>query len=148
MICRRSAVDQVESLSHARLFATPWIVACIKLLRPWDFQGKSTGVGCHFLLQGIFPTQGSNLGLSHCRQMLYHLSHEGSPAVDYIRVNNQPRDYPGGPVIKNPPSNAGDAGSILGQRTMIPHATGQLTLHATAKELAPQLRPNAAKYIS
>ena len=31
-------------------------------------------VGCHFLLQGIFLTQGSNPGLSHCRQMLYHLS--------------------------------------------------------------------------
>ena len=34
---------------------------------------------CHFLLQGIFPTQGSNPGLPHCRQMLYHLSHQGSP---------------------------------------------------------------------
>ena len=41
----------------------------------WDFPGESTGVGCHFLLQGIFPTQGSNLGLPHCRQTLYHLSH-------------------------------------------------------------------------
>ena len=40
------------------------------------FTGKSTGAGCHFLLQRIFPTQGSNLGLSHCRQMLYHLSHQ------------------------------------------------------------------------
>ena len=35
-------------------------------------------MGCHFLLQGIFPTQGSNPGLLHCRQMLYHLSHQGS----------------------------------------------------------------------
>ena len=35
----------------------------------WDFPGKNTGVGCHFLLQGIFPTQGSNPG-PHCRQML------------------------------------------------------------------------------
>ena len=60
----------MKSLSRARLFATPWVVACTKLLRPWDFQGKSTGVGCHFLLQGIFPTQGSNPGLSHCRQTL------------------------------------------------------------------------------
>ena len=50
------------------------------LLRPWDFPGKSTGVGCHFLLQRIFPTQGSNLGLPHRRQMLYHLSHQGSPS--------------------------------------------------------------------
>ena len=69
---------KVKLLSHARLFATPWIVACTKLLCPWDFQGKSTGVGCHFLLQGIFPTQGSNRGLSHCRQTLYRLSHQGS----------------------------------------------------------------------
>ena len=46
---------------------------------PWNFPGKSTGVGCHFLLQGIFPTQGSSPGLSHCRQMLYHLSHQGCP---------------------------------------------------------------------
>ena len=41
------------------------------LLRPWDFPGKNTGVGCHFLLQGIFPTQGLNPGLPHCRQTLY-----------------------------------------------------------------------------
>ena len=48
------------------------------LLCPWDFPGKSTGVGCHFLLQRIFLTQGSNLGLAHCRQTLYCLSHQGS----------------------------------------------------------------------
>ena len=47
-------------------------------LHPWDFSSKSTGVGCHFLVQGIFPTQGSNLGLLHCRQMLYCMSHQGS----------------------------------------------------------------------
>ena len=49
-----------------------------RLLCPWDFPGKSTGVGCHFLLQGIFLTQGSNPGLLHCRQTLYPLSHQGS----------------------------------------------------------------------
>ena len=37
--------------------------------------GKNTGVGCHSLLQGIFPTQRSNQGLPHCRQILYRLSH-------------------------------------------------------------------------
>ena len=42
---------------------------------PWNFPGKSTGVGCHILLKGIFLTQGSNLALPHCRQTLYHLSH-------------------------------------------------------------------------
>ena len=38
------------------------------LLCPWDFPGKSTGVGCHFLLQRIFLTQGLNPGLPHCKQ--------------------------------------------------------------------------------
>ena len=41
--------------------------------------GKNTGVGCHFLLQGIFLTQGPNLHLQHCRQILLPLSHPGSP---------------------------------------------------------------------
>ena len=49
-----------------------------RLLRPWDFLGKSTRVGCNFLLQGLFRTQRSNPGLLHCRQMLYRLSHQGS----------------------------------------------------------------------
>ena len=51
-------------------------------LCPLDFPGKNTGMGCHFLLQGIFPTQGWNLGLPHCRQTVYHLSHQGSLWVD------------------------------------------------------------------
>ena len=48
-----------------------------RLLCPWDFPGKDTGVGGHFLLQGIFPTQGSNPGLLHYRQILYQLSYKG-----------------------------------------------------------------------
>ena len=44
-----------------------------------DSPGKNSGVGCHALLQGIFPTQGLNPGLLHCRQILYGLSHQGSP---------------------------------------------------------------------
>ena len=40
---------------------------------------KNTGMGYHALLQGIFPTQRSNSGLPHCRWILYHLSHQGSP---------------------------------------------------------------------
>ena len=47
------------------------------------FPGKKTGVGCHFLLQEIFQTQGLNPGLLHCRQTLYHLSHEGSQKAYY-----------------------------------------------------------------
>ena len=49
-----------------------------RLLHPWNFPGKNTGVGCHFLLQEIFPTQGLNLGLPYCRQTLYPLSQQGS----------------------------------------------------------------------
>ena len=47
-------------------------------LRPWNFPGKGTDVGCHFLLQEICLTQGLNPGLPHCKQTLYHLSHQGS----------------------------------------------------------------------
>ena len=55
-----------KSLSRVWLFATP----C-----------QNTGVGSLSLLQGIFPTQGSNPGLLHCRQILYQLSHQGSPRI-------------------------------------------------------------------
>ena len=53
--------------------ATPW------LLCPWDFPGKNTGVGSHFLLQGIFPTQGLNPCLLHWQADSLPLSHQGSP---------------------------------------------------------------------
>ena len=46
-----------------------------------DSPGKNTGVGCHAVLQGIFPTQGSNPGLLHCRWILFCLSHQGSPGI-------------------------------------------------------------------
>ena len=56
------------------------LLSRVRLLRPrglyspWNSLGQNTGVGCHFLLQGIFPTQGSNPGLLNCRWILYHLS--------------------------------------------------------------------------
>ena len=52
------------------------------------FQAKDTGVGCHFLLQRIFPTQGLNLGLRHWRQMLYRLSYKGSLKTEELRCLN------------------------------------------------------------
>ena len=51
----------------------------IRLLCPWYSPRNSTGVGCHSLLQGIFPTQELNLCLLHCRWILYCLSHHRSP---------------------------------------------------------------------
>ena len=50
-----------------------------RLLCHGDSPGKNTGVGCHTLLRGNFPTQGPNPGLLHCRWIIYHLSHQGSP---------------------------------------------------------------------
>ena len=58
-------------LSHVQLCVTPWTVAHQAPLSMGS-PGKNTGVGCHFLLQRIFPTQGSNLSLLHCRQIFYH----------------------------------------------------------------------------
>ena len=51
-----------------------------------DSLGKNTGVGCHALLQGIFPSQGSNPGLPHFRQILYRLSHQGSPSKRDLKM--------------------------------------------------------------
>ena len=68
--------------------------------------GKNTGVACHALLQGIFPTQGLNPGLPNCRQILYHLSHQGSPrilewvAYTFSRGISQPRNQPGSPALQ------------------------------------------------
>ena len=63
-----------------------------------DSSGKSTGVGYHALLQGIFPTQGSNPGLLHCRHILYYLSHQESSrilewvAYPFSRGSSRPRN--------------------------------------------------------
>ena len=58
----------LSHFSHVWLFVTLWPV-------------RATEKGSHFLLQGIFPTQRSNPGISHCRQILYHLSHKGSTRI-------------------------------------------------------------------
>ena len=58
------------------------------LLCPWNSPGKNTRVGCHSLLQGIFPTQVSNPGLLHCRWILYRLSHQGTPITSKEALRN------------------------------------------------------------
>ena len=69
----------------------PYRLQPARLLCPWDFPGKNTGVSCHFLLQGIFPTQGSNpcfLSLLHWQVGSLPLSHLGNPAIilsDFLR---------------------------------------------------------------
>ena len=56
---------------------SPWN----SLYSPWNSPGQNAGLGSCSLLQGIFPNQGSNLGLPHCRWILYQLSHQGSPSL-------------------------------------------------------------------
>ena len=71
------------SPGHVRLYS-PWdyiVYDHVQLYSPWDSSGQNAGVGCLSLLQGIFPTQGSNPGLLHCRWILYQLSHEGSTRI-------------------------------------------------------------------
>ena len=69
------------------------------LYSPWNSPGRNTGVGSLSLLQGIFPTQGSNPGLPHCRWILYQLSHKGSPrilkqvAYPFSRESSRPRNW-------------------------------------------------------
>ena len=109
-----------------------------RFLHLWDFPGKSTGVGCHFLLQ-IFPTQGLNSGVRHCRQTLYPLSHQGSQyhLKSATKSNTKTQNYcivyiltiaimfylpcirllvgfPGSLASKESAGNAGDPGLIPG----------------------------------
>ena len=70
------SVKWVKSLIRVRLFATPWTVAH-QAPPPWDSPSKNTGVGCHFLLQGSFLTQGSNPCLLHWQEGSLLLCHFG-----------------------------------------------------------------------
>ena len=84
----------------------------VRLLRPhgqyspWNSPGQNTGVGNLSLLQGIFPTQGSNPGLPHCRQILYHQSHKGSSrilecvAYPFSSRPSQPRNQTASPALQ------------------------------------------------
>ena len=72
-----------ESESHSVMSDSlrPHGLQPARLLCLWDSPGKNTGVGFHFLLQGIFLTQGLNPDLLHCRWILYHLSHQRRPTI-------------------------------------------------------------------
>ena len=60
--------------------------SCWTLCGPMDYIGQNTGVGNCSLLQGIFPNQGSNSDLPHCRQILYQRSHKGNPQMPEVRA--------------------------------------------------------------
>ena len=77
--------------------ATTWSLAH-GLLHPWDFSGKNTGVGCHFLLQGIFPTQVSNSRLLHWKEDSLPLSH----LRQFISISVQFSSVQSCPTLCNP----------------------------------------------
>ena len=68
-------------------FVTPWTVAA-RLLCPWGSPGKNTGVGCHFLLQGVIRTQKLNPGLLHCRQILDQVRFQSEPDLVWENTNS------------------------------------------------------------
>ena len=87
------------SLSCVQLFCDPMNCNLPGSSVHEDSPGKNTGVGCHALLQGIFPTQGLNPGFPHCRRILYHLSLQGSMASHssrldclFLILNRRPRN--------------------------------------------------------
>ena len=79
---QRSPLLSHENVTHSAVSSSLQLVDGSppgpRFLCPWNSPGKNTAVGCHSLFQGIFPTQGLNLGLLPCRQILYRLSYEGS----------------------------------------------------------------------
>ena len=84
----------MKSLSRVRLSATPWTAAS-QAPPSMNFPGKSTGVGCHFLLQGIFPTQGLDPGLPHCRQTFLSSKPPGKPFLGGEVYKSQENSYSG-----------------------------------------------------
>ena len=151
----------IQLLSRVRLLG-PRGLQPARLLHPWDSPGKSTGLGCHFLHQGTFLTQGWNLRLLHCRQILYSLSQQGSPkerrryehrtvrssspkgSKSRKRVSMQSKlsevrtaDFPGGLVVETPCfQGRGHGFDPRGQGTEIPG----LLCGAANTEPAPRVR--------
>ena len=90
-----------------------------RLYSPWNSPAKNTGVGSLSLLQGIFPTQGSNPGLQHCRQILYQLSHKGSPRrLEWIAFPS-PVDLPDPGIEPGSPALQADSLTELSRQTMV-----------------------------
>ena len=116
------------SLSVMSNYLQPHGLWPTRLLCPWDSPGKNTAVGCHALLQGILPTQGSNPGVPHCRRILtvwatrkvhFLTLVKWILCISYLlykiyKLYVLPLCTPGGSLVKNPPASAGDLGLIPG----------------------------------
>ena len=99
ILCREKVYEYQKSVVH-KSKSESCSVLSHSLLPPWNSPGQNTGVHCLSLLQGIFPTQGLNPGLPHCRQ-IYHLSHKRSPripewvAYPFSSGSSRPRNWTG-----------------------------------------------------
>ena len=110
----------------------------------WDPPGKNTGVGCHALLQGIFPNQRLNPGLPHCRKILYCLSYLGSPVIEYILcVKTCTRRRRWHPTLVLLPGKSHEWRSLVGcsqgvvkSQTRLSDFTFTFHFHALEKEMA------------
>ena len=83
------------------------------LYSPWNSPGQNTGVGNLSLVQGIFPTQGSNPGLAHCRRILYQLSHKGSNSYVGLAFILYYNSHTGNPLRDVPPTPPTTQGARL-----------------------------------
>ena len=131
-------------LSHVRLFCKPCGRQPTRFLCPWDSPGKNTGVGCCFLLQGIFTTQGSNPHLLYWQVDSLPLSHQGSPSVAFgtIKILCTRHLYlvpkHCGPPERNP----------VPMKQSPPPYTGRGVMLAPSPDTTPDLSQKAEKPVS
>ena len=102
------------------------------LYSPWNSPGQNTGVGSLSLLQGLFPTQGLNPGLQHCRKILYQLSHKGSPPACKCRRYKRCRFNPG--CGRSPGEGNGKPLQYSGLGNPMDRGAWQAIGHGVAKE--------------
>ena len=113
------AYVRAKSFQSCPVFWDPWTVAH-QVEHPWDAPGKNTGVGCHVLLQGVFPTQGWKLHLlllKHRRQILYHWATR-KPSMSLHSLMSHILTYVTifGPQM--PPNIAGTTSKVKWNRTL------------------------------
>ena len=147
--CQRWSLRLVKSLSCVPTLCGPMDCSPPGSSVHGFFPGKNTGVGCHFLLQGIFPTQGSNMGLPQRRQTLYRLSHQGTPlrlrapqvlASTYPKVCSEPVD----PVpSRGHRAQAGKSGLVLSDKTRSPFPRSQVLAAGRDHLTGGSIRPAA-----
>ena len=120
------------------------------LYSPWNSPGQNTGVVSHSSLQGIFWTQGWNLGLSHCRQILYPLSHQGSHSTAIqlymcVYIYSFSDSFPAEPQVKSKNTGVGRLSLLQGN---LPDPRIKLGSPALQADSLPAEPPGKTKVIN